>query len=113
MGLVGKLGKILGPRGLMPNPKLGTVTFDISRTVKEIKAGKVEYKAEKAGIVHVPIGKISFDTDKLLENAKTVINSIMKAKPATSKGKYLKKICISSTMGPGIAVDPATLGKGV
>jgi large subunit ribosomal protein L1 len=113
MGLVGKLGKILGPRGLMPNPKLGTVTFDIARTVKEIKAGKVEYKAEKAGIVHVPIGKISFDTDKLLENAKSVINSIIKAKPATSKGKYLKKISISSTMGPGIAVDPASLGKGV
>jgi large subunit ribosomal protein L1 len=113
MGLVGKLGKILGPRGLMPNPKLGTVTFDIARTVKEIKAGKVEYKAEKAGIVHVPIGKISFDTNKLLENAKSVINSIIKAKPATSKGKYLKKISISSTMGPGIAVDPASLGKGV
>jgi large subunit ribosomal protein L1 len=113
MGLVGKLGKILGPRGLMPNPKLGTVTFDIARTVKEIKAGKVEYKAEKAGIVHVPIGKISFDTEKLLENARTVINSIIKAKPATSKGKYLKKIAVSSTMGPGIAVDIASLGKGV
>jgi len=113
MGVVGKLGKILGPRGLMPNPKLGTVTFDIARTVKEIKAGKVEYKAEKAGIVHVPIGKISFDTEKLLENARTVINSIIKAKPATSKGKYLKKIAVSSTMGPGIAVDIASLGKGV
>jgi large subunit ribosomal protein L1 len=113
MGLVGKLGKILGPRGLMPNPKLGTVTFDITRTVKEIKAGKVEYKAEKAGIVHVPIGKVSFDTEKLLENARTVINSIIKAKPATSKGKYLKKIAVSSTMGPGIAVDIASLGKGV
>jgi large subunit ribosomal protein L1 len=113
MGLVGKLGKILGPRGLMPNPKLGTVTFDIARTVKEIKAGKVEYKAEKAGIVHVPIGKVSFDTGKLLENARSVINSVIKAKPATSKGKYLKKIYISSTMGPGIAVDLASLGKGV
>ena len=113
MGLVGKLGKILGPRGLMPNPKLGTVTFDIARTVKEIKAGKVEYKAEKAGIVHVPIGKVSFDADKLLENARSVINSIIKAKPATSKGKYLKKMYISSTMGPGIAVDLASLGKGV
>jgi len=113
MGLVGKLGKILGPRGLMPNPKLGTVTFDIARTVKEIKAGKVEYKAEKAGIVHVPIGKVSFDTEKLLDNARTVINSIIKAKPATSKGKYLKKIAVSSTMGPGIAVDIASLGKGV
>jgi large subunit ribosomal protein L1 len=113
MGVVGKLGKILGPRGLMPNPKLGTVTFDIARTVKEIKAGKVDYKAEKAGIVHVPIGKVSFDTEKLLENARTVINSIIKAKPATSKGKYLKKIAVSSTMGPGIAVDIASLGKGV
>jgi large subunit ribosomal protein L1 len=113
MGLVGKLGKILGPRGLMPNPKLGTVTFDIAKTVKEIKAGKVEYRAEKAGIVHVPIGKSSFDTDKLLDNAKTVISSIIKAKPATSKGRYLKKISVSSTMGPGIAVDLASLGKGV
>lgn len=113
MGLVGKLGKILGPRGLMPNPKLGTVTFDIGKTVKEIKAGKVEYRAEKAGIVHVPIGKSSFDADKLLDNAKTVINSIIKAKPATSKGRYLKKISVSSTMGPGIAVDLASLGKGV
>jgi large subunit ribosomal protein L1 len=113
MGLVGKLGKILGPRGLMPNPKLGTVTFDIARAVKEIKAGKVEYKAEKAGIVHVPIGKVSFDIKKLHDNAKTVIESIIKAKPATSKGKYLKKLSISSTMGPGIAVDIASLGKGV
>src|SRR4030066_1412895 len=112
MGLVGKLGKILGPRGLMPNPKLGTVTFDIARAVKEIKAGKVEYKAEKAGIVHVPIGKVSFDIKKLHDNAKTVIESIIKAKPATSKGKYLKKLSISSTMGPGIAVDIASLGKG-
>ncbi|MEW6214665.1 MAG: 50S ribosomal protein L1 [Nitrospirota bacterium] len=113
MGLVGKLGKILGPRGLMPNPKLGTVTFDIARTVKEIKAGKVEYKAEKAGIVHIPIGKVSFDNQKLLDNAKAVIESIVKAKPATSKGKYLKKLSISPTMGPGISIDIASLGKGV
>jgi large subunit ribosomal protein L1 len=113
MGLVGKVGKILGPRGLMPNPKLGTVTFDIAKTVKEIKAGKVEYRTEKAGIVHVPIGKISFDAEKLLDNAKTVISSIIKAKPATSKGRYLRKISVSSTMGPGIAVDLASLGKGV
>jgi len=113
MGLVGKLGKILGPRGLMPNPKLGTVTFDISRAVKEIKAGKVEYKAEKAGIIHVPIGKVSFDSQKLFDNAKAVVDSILKAKPATSKGKYLKKISISSTMGPGVTVDIASLGKGV
>jgi large subunit ribosomal protein L1 len=113
MGLVGKLGKILGPRGLMPNPKLGTVTFDIAKTVKEIKAGKVEYKTEKGGIVHVPVGKISFDVQRLLENARSVISSVMKAKPATSKGRYLKKISISSTMGPGIVVDAASLGKGV
>jgi large subunit ribosomal protein L1 len=113
MGIVGKLGKILGPRGLMPNPKLGTVTFDISRAVKEIKAGKVEYKAEKAGIIHVPIGKVSFADQKLFDNAKAVVDSILKAKPATSKGKYLKKISISSTMGPGVTVDIASLGKGV
>lgn len=113
MGIVGKLGKILGPRGLMPNPKLGTVTFDISRAVKELKAGKVEYKAEKAGIVHVPIGKVSFDNQKLLDNAKAVVDSIVKAKPATSKGKYLKKASISSTMGPGVRIDIASLGKGV
>jgi large subunit ribosomal protein L1 len=113
MGIVGKLGKILGPRGLMPNPKLGTVTFDITRAVKEIKAGKVEYRAEKAGIVHVPIGKVSFDNHKLFDNAKAVVDSILKAKPATSKGRYLKKISISSTMGPGVTVDVASLGKGV
>jgi large subunit ribosomal protein L1 len=113
MGLVGKLGKILGPRGLMPNPKLGTVTFDIAKAVKEIKAGKVEYKAEKAGIVHVPIGKVSFDSKKLRENVKAIIDSIVKAKPATSKGKYLKKLSISSTMGPGISVDITSLGKEV
>jgi large subunit ribosomal protein L1 len=113
MGTVGKLGKILGPRGLMPNPKLGTVTFDVAKTVKEIKAGKVEYKTEKAGIVHVPVGKVSFDIEKLIDNAKTIINSIIKAKPATSKGRYLKKISVSSTMGPGIAIDIASLGKGV
>lgn len=113
MGIVGKLGKILGPRGLMPNPKLGTVTFDISRAVKELKAGKAEYKAEKAGIVHVPIGKVSFDNQKLLDNAKAVVDSIVKTKPATSKGKYLKKASISSTMGPGVRIDIASLGKGV
>jgi large subunit ribosomal protein L1 len=113
MGNVGKLGKILGPRGLMPNPKLGTVTFDITRAVKEIKAGKVEYRSEKAGVVHVPIGKVSFDNHKLFDNAKAVVDSILKAKPATSKGRYLKKISISSTMGPGVTVDVASLGKGV
>ncbi len=109
MGLVGKLGKILGPRGLMPNPKLGTVTFDVAKAVKEIKAGKVEYKTEKAGIVHVPIGKVSFDVDKLLDNARVVIDAVMKAKPSTSKGRYIKKVAISSTMGPGITVDVGKL----
>lgn len=113
MGLVGKLGKILGPRGLMPNPKLGTVTFDIAKAVKEIKAGKIEYKAEKAGIVHIPIGRVSFDMQKLFDNAMTIVDSILKAKPATSKGRYLKKVSVSSTMGMGIAVDVASLGKGV
>ena len=112
MGIVGKLGKILGPRGLMPNPKLGTVTFDISKAVKEIKAGKVEYRTEKAGIVHVPIGKVSFDDASLLDNARAVIDSIMKAKPSTSKGKYLKKITLSSTMGPGVRVDAGRIAAG-
>jgi len=105
MGVVGKLGKILGPRGLMPNPKLGTVTFEVAKAVKEIKAGKVEYRTEKAGVIHVPIGKISFDPKKLIDNAKVIIESVIKAKPATSKGKYLKKIHISSTMGPSVRVD--------
>jgi large subunit ribosomal protein L1 len=105
MGLVGKLGKILGPRGLMPNPKLGTVTFDVAKAVKELKAGKVEFATDKGGIVHVPIGKVSFDDIKLIENARSIISSILKAKPASSKGKYLKKITISSTMGPGIKID--------
>jgi large subunit ribosomal protein L1 len=109
MGLVGKLGKILGPRGLMPNPKLGTVTFDVAKAVKEIKAGKVEYKVEKAGIVHIPVGKASFDKDKLVENTMAVLKSVVKAKPATSKGKYLKKITMSSTMGPGLKVDISAL----
>ncbi|MBI5100582.1 MAG: 50S ribosomal protein L1 [Nitrospirae bacterium] len=105
MGVVGKLGKVLGPRGLMPNPKLGTVTFDVAKAVKDIKSGKVEFKTEKAGVVHVPIGKVSFDKQKLVDNAKTIIDSVNKAKPATSKGKYMKKLYISSTMGPGLKVD--------
>lgn len=111
MGLVGKLGKVLGPRGLMPNPKLGTVTFDVAKAVKEIKAGKVEFKTEKAAIVHVPIGKVSFSEAALLNNARTVIDSITKAKPATSKGKYIKNISISSTMGPGLSVDITRLAS--
>jgi len=109
MGLVGKLGKLLGPRGLMPNPKLGTVTFEVAKAVKEIKAGKVEYRTDKAGIVHIPFGKVSFDKTKLVENASAVIKSVGKAKPATSKGKYIKKVSISSTMGPGVRIDVTKL----
>lgn len=109
MGAVGKIGKILGPRGLMPNPKLGTVTFDVGKAVKELKAGKVEYKTEKAGIVHMPIGKVSFPAEAIVENARAAVNAVLRAKPAASKGKYLKKLCISCTMGPGILVDAGSL----
>lgn len=112
MGLVGKLGKVLGPRGLMPNPKLGTVTFDVAKAVKDIKAGKVEYKTEKAGVIHVPIGKVSFDRDKLMDNARAIVDSVIKAKPSTSKGKYLKKLSISSTMGVGLRVDAGSVAAG-
>jgi large subunit ribosomal protein L1 len=111
MGLVGRLGKVLGPRGLMPNPKTGTVTFDIAKAIKEIRAGKVEYRVEKAGIVHIPVGKSSFDEQKLFDNARAVIESVLKAKPASSKGKYLKTACISNTMGPGVKIDPLLLEK--
>jgi len=106
MGSVSKLGKILGPRGLMPNPKVGTVTFDLERAIKEIKAGKVEFKVEKAGVVHVPIGKVSFGFNRLLENTKTLLEVILRAKPPTSKGIYLRSIALSTTMGPGIKIDP-------
>ena len=105
MGVVGKLGKILGPRGLMPNPKSGTVTFDIDRTIKEIQAGKVEFRVDKAGVVHAPIGKASFSVSDLLENASALIEHIQKLKPATAKGTYIKSIAVSTTMGPGIRVD--------
>ncbi len=106
MGTVGKLGKILGPRGLMPNPKVGTVTFEVGKAVKEQKAGKVEFRVEKAGIVHSPIGKVSFGSDKLLENLLALMETIIKLKPASSKGTYLKSISLSATMGPGVKVDP-------
>lgn len=106
MGTVGKLGKILGPRGLMPNPKVGTVTFDIKDAVEELKAGKVEFRVEKAGIVHSPVGKASFGADKLTENILALVDSILKLKPASSKGTYLKAISLSTTMGPGVSVDP-------
>ncbi len=109
MGLVGKLGKLLGPRGLMPNPKVGTVTFDVAKAVKELKAGKIEFKVDKAGIIHAPIGKVSFSSDKLKENFKALVETLVKLKPATSKGVYLKKCSISTTMGPGIRIDTLPL----
>ncbi len=105
MGVVGKIGKLLGPRGLMPNPKVGTVTFEVSRAVKESKAGKVEFRVEKAGIVHAPIGKVSFDDDKLQGNLVALVEALLKAKPPAAKGTYIKKISLSSTMGPGINLD--------
>ncbi|MGF2614136.1 50S ribosomal protein L1 [Rossellomorea vietnamensis] len=108
MGEVGKLGRVLGPKGLMPNPKTGTVTFDVEKAVNEIKAGKVEYRADKAGNVHVPIGKVSFDTDKLVENFTTMFDTMLKAKPAAAKGTYMKNVAVTSTMGPGVKVDPST-----
>ncbi len=106
MGNVGKLGKILGPRGLMPNPKVGTVTFNVADAVKEMKAGRVEFRVERAGIVHSPVGKVSFGADKLLENFLALMETIIKLKPASSKGTYLRSISLSSTMGPGVKVDP-------
>lgn len=111
MGLVGRLGKILGPRGLMPNPKTGTVTFDVARAIREIRQGKVEYKVEKAGIVHVPVGKASFDAAKLYDNAQSILDSIIKAKPAAAKGTYLRSVSVSATMGPGIRVDTASIER--
>jgi len=113
MSVVGRLGKILGPRGLMPNPKLGTVTMDVGRAVRENKAGKVEYRVDKGGIIHVSIGKRSFDSTQLVENAAALIDVVVKAKPAASKGVYLKKIAISTTMGPGVRVDPAIASAAV
>ena len=109
MGQVGKLGKVLGPRGLMPNPKVGTVTFDVARAVKEQKAGKVEFKVNKDGLVHAPVGKISFGKEKIRDNLLTIMDVIVKAKPASSKGTYLKSIAVSNTMGPGIRLDPANV----
>ncbi len=111
MGMVGTLGKVLGPRGLMPNPKSGTVTFDVSKAVKDITAGKADYRTEKAGVIHVSIGKLSFDKEKLVDNAKAVIKALEKAKPSSSKGRYLKKISISSTMGVGVPVIVSSLAS--
>src|SRR6184192_551023 len=108
IGAVGRLGKILGPRGLMPNPKVGTVTFDVGKAVREAKAGKVEFRVEKAGIVHVPIGKRSFGAEKLLANAQALLTSLLRAKPAASKGNYVQSIAVATTMGPSVRIDPAT-----
>ncbi len=105
MGVVGRIGRVLGPKGLMPNPKSGTVTFDVAKAVEEIKAGKVEYRVDKASIVHVPIGKKSFGSEKLTENFETIMDALIKAKPAAAKGRYLKSVSISSTMGPGIKIN--------
>lgn len=109
MKSVGKLGRILGPRGLMPNPKTGTVTFEVARAVQDVKAGKVEFRVDKTAIVHAPVGKVSFSEDKLVDNVKTLVESVVKAKPAAAKGKYIKTMAVSSTMGPGVRIDLASL----
>ncbi|MGD6834565.1 50S ribosomal protein L1 [Sutcliffiella halmapala] len=109
MGEVGKLGRVLGPKGLMPNPKTGTVTFDVTKAVNEIKAGKVEYRLDKSGNIHVPIGKISFEDNKLVENFGTIFETLLKAKPAAAKGTFMKNVAVTSTMGPGVKVDTSTV----
>lgn len=109
MGQVGRLGRVLGPRGLMPNPKVGTVTFDVTKAISDVKAGKVEFRVEKAGIVHAPVGKRSFEPDKLQANARALLDALLRAKPASAKGQYLRSITLSTTMGPGIKIDPASV----
>jgi large subunit ribosomal protein L1 len=109
MGQVGRLGRVLGPRGLMPNPKVGTVTMEVEKAVREAKAGKIEFRVEKAGIVHAPVGKRSFAAEKLVDNVRALMEALMKAKPSTAKGTYVKSITLSTTMGPGIKVDPTTV----
>jgi len=111
MGTVGKLGRVLGPRGLMPNAKTGTVTFELEKAIQELKAGKIDFRVEKAGIIHVPVGKISFGAEKLLENVTAFLGKLAALKPASAKGVYFKSICVSSTMGPGIKVDPLLIDK--
>ncbi|MEH7376934.1 50S ribosomal protein L1 [Neobacillus drentensis] len=109
MGEVGKLGRVLGPKGLMPNPKTGTVTFDVTRAINEIKAGKVEYRVDKSGNIHVPIGKASFENEKLVENFSTIFETMLKVKPSAAKGTYMKNVTVASTMGPGVKVDPSSV----
>ena len=111
MGLVGRLGRVLGPKGLMPNPKAGTVTMDVAKAIKEAKAGKIEYRLDKTNIIHCPIGKVSFGTEKLAENFNTLMNAIIKAKPAAAKGQYIRSCVVASTMGPGVKVNAAKLGS--
>jgi len=111
MGNVGRLGRILGPRGLMPNPKTGTVTFDVRAAVTETKAGKVEYRVDKTGVIHVPVGKVSFDADKLRDNTKVLLEAVVKAKPSTAKGKYVKKVNLAATMSPGVLIDEVAYVK--
>jgi large subunit ribosomal protein L1 len=111
MGMVGRLGKILGPRGLMPNPKVGTVTMDVGRAVQELKGGKVEYRVDRAGNVHVPVGKVSFSEQQLLDNATTLLESVIRAKPAAAKGSYILNVAVSTTMGPGVRVEPTMIHR--
>jgi large subunit ribosomal protein L1 len=111
MRLVGALGKVLGPRGLMPNPKTGTVTFDVKTAVRETKAGKVEYRVDKTGVIHSPVGKVSFDEDKIVDNTRALIEAVVKAKPSTAKGKYMKKVNIAATMSPGLLLDETVFAK--
>ncbi len=112
MGVVGRIGKILGPRGLMPNPKVGTVTTDVAQTVRDLKGGKVEYRVDKVGNVHIPVGKASFSEQQLLENASSLIEGLVRAKPASARGTYLQGVCLSTTMGPGVRVEPSTVQRG-
>ena len=110
MGVVGRLGRVLGPKGLMPNPKSGTVTMDVAKAIEEVKAGKVEYRLDKTNIIHTPIGKVSFETEKLTDNFNTLLGAIIKAKPAAAKGQYLRSVTVASTMGPGVKINPAKIG---
>lgn len=111
MGLVGRIGRVLGPKGLMPNPKAGTVTPDVAKAVNDIKAGKIEYRLDKTNIIHCPIGKVSFGTEKLVQNFNTLMAAVIKAKPAAAKGQYLKSVCVTSTMGPGVKINAAKIGE--
>ena len=111
MGVVGRLGKVLGPKGLMPNPKAGTVTMDVAKAISEIKSGKIEYRLDKTNIIHCPIGKASFGVEKLADNFNTLLNAVIKAKPAAAKGQYLKSVVVTSTMGPGIKINASKIGE--